>query len=407
MGLPRQDDPDVSALLPVLRGVVARRIRDPADREDMVQEALARTLAARDRLPPDALAPYAVTVARNLVAASHSRAALERRHRPRLIDLTVADRPDEALVRGEEADAVRAAVLALPAAEREVLVGSVTAGKDTATLAAATGGTPGGIAARLARARARARVDYVLALRRQELPSPLCRPVLLAVSAADRRRQAALDADGHLRSCAVCPRLVEPLRRRSSALAGLVPLPLLLLAPRVRRAVRAQPAQAAVAAGVVLAVGGVSAAAVFDSPARAPQPAAVAPPPVVPARSAAPSAAAPAPVPVPVPVETGGAADRARAREGDVVVLSGTVDDVSAPYGFWLDTEGDRVYVVFDGLPPRRVRLRDRVRLTGTVTQVSAGVLADRALVDAADVGAVARARMLVRTSGPALAMTR
>lgn len=402
MGLPRQDDPDVSALLPVLRGVVARRIRDPADREDMVQEALARTLAARDRLPPDALAPYAVTVARNLVAASHSRAALERRHRPRLIDLTVADRPDEALVRGEEADAVRAAVLALPAAEREVLVGSVTAGKDTATLAAATGGTPGGIAARLARARARARVDYVLALRRQELPSPLCRPVLLAVSAADRRRQAALDADGHLRSCAVCPRLVEPLRRRNSALAGLVPLPLLLLAPRVRRAVRAQPAQAAVAAGVVLAVGGVSAAAVFDSPARAPQPAAVAPPPVVPARSAAPPS-----VPVPVPVETGGAADGARARAGDVVVLSGTVDDVSAPYGFWLDTAGDRVYVVFDGLPPRRVRLRDRVRLTGTVSQVSAGVLADRALVDAADVGAVARARMLVRTSGPALAMTR
>jgi len=242
----------------LLTRVVAKRVGDPQDREDIVQEALTRTLAAGLLLADDAVAPYAVAVARNLVAAHHSRRDLERRHQPRLLDLTEAPRPDDMVVGAENAAALSAAVAGLPAAEREVLLGHVTEGHDTATLAAATGTTPGGVAARLARARARARVDYVVALRRRQLPSPECRPVLLAVSAADRRRQDALDTAGHLLRCNVCAELVDPLAERRSVLAGLIPIPLLVALARIRSSGR--PAQASAAAGVAVLLAGAAGA---------------------------------------------------------------------------------------------------------------------------------------------------
>lgn len=208
--------------------MVPKRVSDPHDRQDIVQEVLVRTLGVRPRLAGDTLAAYAVTVARNLVVAHHARHDLERRNRPRLLDLTEPARPDDPLVSAEEAAAVRAAIAGLPDNERELL-GHVTEGLDTATLALATGTTTGGVAARLARARARA--GYVLALRHQQLPSPQCRPVLVAVSAADRRRQDVLGIAGHLSSCAACPVVVASLTERRSVLAGLLPLPL-IPAPR-------------------------------------------------------------------------------------------------------------------------------------------------------------------------------
>ena len=61
-------------LLPVVRRVVAARIRDPHLVDDLVQETLARMMGARARLEPDALVPYAIVTARNLVA-SHAAAA--------------------------------------------------------------------------------------------------------------------------------------------------------------------------------------------------------------------------------------------------------------------------------------------------------------------------------------------
>ena len=55
-------------LVPVIRRVVAARVRDFQLVDDLVQETLARVMAARDRIEQDTLAPYAVAVARNLVA---------------------------------------------------------------------------------------------------------------------------------------------------------------------------------------------------------------------------------------------------------------------------------------------------------------------------------------------------
>src|SRR4029078_364207 len=59
---------DVDTLLPILRRVVGARVSNPADAQDLVQEALARILQHRDRIDDGMLEPYAITTARNLVA---------------------------------------------------------------------------------------------------------------------------------------------------------------------------------------------------------------------------------------------------------------------------------------------------------------------------------------------------
>ena len=90
---------------------------------------------------------------------------------------------------------------------------------DTASLAAERGSTPGAIAAHLSRTRARLRVEYLLALTDAEPPTDRCRPVLLALSSADRRRQRELDSAGHLLSCDLCARVSSALLDRRPAAA--------------------------------------------------------------------------------------------------------------------------------------------------------------------------------------------
>jgi hypothetical protein len=134
-------------------------------------------------------------------------------------------------------------------------------GVDTATLAEARSSTPGAIGVQLARTRARLRLDYVLALRRVELPTARCRPVLLALSAGDRRRQLALDAGGHLMQCPTCASLSRPLVERRRSIAVLLPLlALWWLWRRFQAWARRNPtlatvgvASAATVAGLVLA----------------------------------------------------------------------------------------------------------------------------------------------------------
>ena len=211
-------------LEPLLRRVVGARVRDPDTVDDLVQEALARVIAARGRLDEEAVAPYAIVTARNLVTSLAREEERGRRHRPRLVDLSEPERPEEAALRQEEAAAVEAALAGLPDHEREAVVAHEVEGVDTATLAEARRSTPGAVGVQLARTRARLRLDYVLALRGVDLPTPRCRPVLLALSAGDRRRQLALDAGGHLMQCPTCAELSRPLVERRRSIAMLLPV---------------------------------------------------------------------------------------------------------------------------------------------------------------------------------------
>jgi RNA polymerase sigma factor (sigma-70 family) len=218
---------DVLELAPLLRRVIAARVREGQVVEDLVQETLTRVMSARRRLEPRTLAPYAVVTARNLVTSLATSEDRGRRHAHRLIDLREPMLPEEEALRREERRAITTALARLPEQDQQALVAHEVEGMDTATLAASRDSTPGAVAAQLSRARAKLRVEYLLELEQDEPPTARCRPVLLALSAGDRRRQRDLDAGGHLLACAWCARLSEPLldRRRTASVAGEVRIP--------------------------------------------------------------------------------------------------------------------------------------------------------------------------------------
>jgi serine/threonine-protein kinase RsbT len=222
-----QDD-DVVELVPLLRRVIGARVHDRHVVEDLVQETLTRVMAARRRLEPRTLAPYAVVTARNLTRSLATSEDRSRRHAHRLIDLREPVLPEDEALRREESRAITTALAKLPQQDQEALVAHEVEGTDTTTLAASRDSTPGAVAAQLSRARAKLRVEYLLELEQAEPPTARCRPVLLALSAGDRRRQRDLDAGGHLLACGWCARLSEPLldRRRTAAVAGEIRIPI-------------------------------------------------------------------------------------------------------------------------------------------------------------------------------------
>jgi RNA polymerase sigma factor (sigma-70 family) len=218
---------DVVELAPLLRRVIGARVQDGHVVEELVQETLTRVMAARQRLEPRTLAPYAVVTARNLIRSLGASQDRSRRHAHRLIDLREPVLPEEEALRREERRAITAALGRMPQQDQEALVAHEVEGMDTATLAAGRDSTPGAVAAQLSRARARLRVEYLLELEQADPPTTRCRPVLLALSAGDRRRQRDLDAGGHLLTCGWCARLSEPLLdRRTAAVAGEVRIPI-------------------------------------------------------------------------------------------------------------------------------------------------------------------------------------
>jgi serine/threonine-protein kinase RsbT len=174
---------DILELEPLLRRVVGARVRDRDTVDDLVQEALARVIAVRERLDDEAVVPYAIVTARNLVTSLAREEERGRRHRPRLVDPSEPERPEDAALRNEEAAAVEAALAGLPDHEREVVVAHEVDGVDTATLAEARSSTPGAVGVQLARTRARLR-------------STTCWP---CAGSSCRRRAAG-------RCCWLCPR---------------------------------------------------------------------------------------------------------------------------------------------------------------------------------------------------------
>jgi serine/threonine-protein kinase RsbT len=211
-----QDSPDqdVGALVPLVRRLVGARVRDSATADDVVQETLVRVLAAAGRVEPGMLEPYAIVTARHVIASMWQEKDRQQRNQHRVIDLRPPDEPDEELLAQEEQAAIAAALVRLSERERTTLLAHEVSGRDTKSLAEELGSTAGAVAAQLNRARARLRVEYLLALEHAEPPTDRCRPVLLAISGGDRRRQREVDAARHLLECALCSRLSQPLIER-------------------------------------------------------------------------------------------------------------------------------------------------------------------------------------------------
>jgi serine/threonine-protein kinase RsbT len=208
-------------LMPMLRRVVGARIKDPHSAEDLVQETLARVMSARSRVAPDKLPHYASRTARNLVASYAEGKDRARSRSHLLVDDVDGESPATDVLREEERALVGVALARLPAVDRDVLVAHEVNGEDTLTMAAERGSTPGAVAARLNRARANLRVEYLLASEGVEPPTDRCRPVLRALSSGDRRRQGELDVGKHLLECEPCARIKDELfRRRKEPTSG-------------------------------------------------------------------------------------------------------------------------------------------------------------------------------------------
>jgi RNA polymerase sigma factor (sigma-70 family) len=383
---------EITDLIGPLRRYVRAHIRPGQDVEDVVQETLTRMIGAKHRLAPGVAVAYAIVVARHVMADQAGAAHQARRNRHRLLDTAQAPRPDDLLLQSEERRALRHALADLPRAQRKVLLAHILDDEPMAALAASTGTSSGSLAAQLARTRARLRVDYVLALRGVELPTARCRPVLLAISAADTRRQNALRAGHHLLSCATCSSVSEPLLRRRSALAALLPW-WLGLGPAIgwlRRVIRTSPGTSAAAAGTVTIASGLAVFVAVQSPAppatgNSPSPA----PSAAASASAAPSPAATRPAVIgvgelvrisdgkqllPLPADLRGlTGDAVRAR----AVPVWTVD---ADEGFWIgDPRRGRIWVhlTHTGRESKpTVRAADVVSFVGRVVRNSPGFAA-------------------------------
>lgn len=199
-----------------------------------------RVLAASGRIEPSMLEPYAITTTRNVIASMWRDDDRRERNQHRILDLRRPEAPDEQLLANEEQTAVAQALARLSAGERQILLAHEVSGQDTRTLASNAGSTSGAVAAQLNRTRARLRVEYLLALEQAEPPTDRCRPVLLALSSADRRRQREVEAARHLLECGLCARLSQPLLERGHQRDDEVRTPIVSDADvvRVRQAAR-------------------------------------------------------------------------------------------------------------------------------------------------------------------------
>lgn len=248
----------------VIHRVVAARVRDRHTVEDLVQDTLVRVAAVEARLNPDELRAYAIVTARNLVVDAARRHARHERHAHRLVDYTTLDGPEQLALDHDEAQALAVALGQLDPIERDLLLSHEVDGRSTQELGDELGVTPGGIAMRLARARARLRLEFVLAYRQTTLPTSHCRRVLLAMSAGDHRRQRSLHAGHHLLGCATCAELAEPVTRRRRGIASWLIVP---VAEAVRLAwLRLRSSNTAQITAVVVLAATVVAGLIFLAP---------------------------------------------------------------------------------------------------------------------------------------------
>ena len=331
--------------------------RTDVDVEDVVQEAMTRLLENSGRLERSAWGSYAVVSAGHLLRDRERVGAVQQRHVHRLHTPDLVPSPEEQVLSDEEHAALRRAMSHLDSEDADLLdahYGSPE--RSNRSIAPAT-------AARLARARAKLRVAYVLEHGRVQLPTQRCRPVLEALSTGERRRQERIGAGRHLLACNACTSYAPALVERQRALDALHPLGWLAIgAGAVWSAVRRHPGRTAARAAVAGAavVGGV----LLLGPAE------------------------PAPVPSPEAVTT--AASAGGLTIGGTPVLPRTgplpvgpavaqevpVQDVASDEGFWVGSgPGQRVWVELSGAgeSPVQVAAGDVVSFTGEAVRTGAG----------------------------------
>lgn len=255
------DAEQINALTPALRRHLVRSGVALQDVDDLVHETVTRLLEIRERLDAPTLERYARRVSLNLLASRGRAEAIEVRVRPRLIDASVAEDASEPLIRAESAAAVQTALAALPGAVRDQLPADDDSPHRPVTAADAS---------RRNRARARFRLEYLLALRRQRVPTA-CYAILLAISARDTRRQISLGTEEHLRGCSRCRDLARPLARRQRRLFGLV-LPFAAALGAATRLIRRHPWPSAATATVVAAATATALVLPAGRPSPAPAP---------------------------------------------------------------------------------------------------------------------------------------
>jgi RNA polymerase sigma factor (sigma-70 family) len=327
----------------VVRRVLAARTADQHLVEDLTQETIVRVAGLETRLASEALRAYAIVTARNLLA-SHARGeSVRRRHAHRLVDYTHLDGPEHLTLEQEETDALAAALEQLGPVERELLLRHEAEGVDLATIASETTTSRGAVAMRLSRARAALRVEFLLAFRKISLPSPHCKPVLLAISAGDRRAQQRLDAAAHLSSCETCAALARPVAGRDRRIAGWLIIPIAEAARRAWKGVRSHPMAATMTGVIAVAV---AAAAVMvvrsdggpETTATPPAPTASATQPSVTTATAITTAAPTVPATAANPCPSPGPLDQRQPTESIGCPFTATrltVLDVPAEEGFW------------------------------------------------------------------------
>ena len=111
---------DVADLIPMLRRIVAARVGNHPSAEDLVQETLVRVLAARDRIEPGMVEPYAIATVRNVMATMWRQQDREQRNRHRVHDPSEPEQAAERVVATEEQRAIAEAVRRLDDTDRRM-----------------------------------------------------------------------------------------------------------------------------------------------------------------------------------------------------------------------------------------------------------------------------------------------
>jgi hypothetical protein len=280
---------------------------------------------------------------------------------PLVADLREPDRPEDTVLASEAQQAMETALNQLSAEERADILAYYDAipSPDVGAREAS-----GALRVRMARVRAKLRLEYLLAFRHAELPTEQCRRVLLAVSAGDTRRQRQLQAGQHLLNCPACATLSEPLSKRSAALTAFA-VPVGLLARLLTKA-RANPGAAGASAAAGTAA--VATAIIVGSGVL----------------SGAPAPAAHHPSATPVRTVESAPARIAELSSGDQPITTQhtiraavgshadatgvAVQSVVTRNGLWIGTRALRVWVELVGpLKPLNIAAGDHLRFTGIV----------------------------------------